>query len=49
MSKGSRQRPTDIERFNAEFDRIFKQNKEDKKDAVQRSERPKAAEKPASR
>jgi len=49
MSKGSRQRPTDRERFSAEFDRIFKQNKEDKKDAVQRPERPKAAEKRASR
>jgi hypothetical protein len=26
MSKGSRQRPTDKEKFNAAWDRIFKQN-----------------------
>mgnify|MGYP003634724727 CR=1 FL=1 len=50
MGKGSRRRPTaDTERFNLEFDRIFNKPKEDKADAVQESERPKAAEKRASR
>tara|TARA_R100000951_G_scaffold29452_1_gene25477 strand:- start:1468 stop:1620 length:153 start_codon:yes stop_codon:yes gene_type:complete len=49
MGKGSRQRPTDTERFNLEFDRIFNKPKEDKADAVQESERQKEADKPASR
>jgi|14_taG_2_1085336.scaffolds.fasta_scaffold01757_3 hypothetical protein len=49
MSKGSKQRPTDLGRYAAEFDRIFKQNKEGKADAVQESERQKEADKRASR
>jgi hypothetical protein len=50
MGKGSRRRPTaDTERFNSEFDRIFNKPKEDKADAVQEPERPKAAEKRAGR
>jgi hypothetical protein len=32
MSKGSRQRPTDKDKFDANFDRIFGEKKKPKKD-----------------